>query len=74
MRRLVEVLGLPPTNMLDQSPAASRDQFFEQIVLGGGGASQQQAGGGVYGGGGRPQAMWKLKEAGRSCCWSGGGR
>jgi hypothetical protein len=29
MRRLVEVLGVPPTPMLEQSPPASRDQFFE---------------------------------------------
>ncbi len=34
MRRIVEVLGLPPSTMLDAAPAASRDQFFEPAAGG----------------------------------------
>lgn len=35
MRRIVEVLGLPPSALLDAAPSASRDQFFDPATTAG---------------------------------------
>lgn len=55
MRRIVEVLGLPPAALLEAAPSVSRDQFFDAPATNHRGGQQQwrlkdgppSAGGGV---------------------------
>jgi len=63
MRRLVEVLGMPPTHMIEQAPPSNREHFFQSAYTS---TTPKSAGSKMSSPElpGRPSTKWRLKETG----------